>query len=158
MGFESNSERIFKIGKHLAKLRTRLRYLVFLTHSVFVDLMNTPVDFVSTTVRYEELFYRALESRHESAESTKQNAGHILFNCRSIQSDYTEKVDEIYCCRDNEFVPVHAFSEGMVPGPGRAFSCVELMPRPPIDSAATSSHLSAAHPTAAPSCSLSSRL
>ena len=26
---ESNSERIFKIGKHLAKLRTRLRYLVF---------------------------------------------------------------------------------------------------------------------------------
>jgi len=59
---------------------------------------------------------------------------------------------------NNEFVPLRALSEGMVPGPGRAFSCVELMPRPSIDSAATSSHLSAAHPTAAPSCSLSSRL
>jgi len=34
---ESNSERILKIGKYLVKLWTRVRCLVFLTHSVEVD-------------------------------------------------------------------------------------------------------------------------
>ena len=36
LGFptESNSERILKIGQYLVKLWARVRYLVFLTHSV----------------------------------------------------------------------------------------------------------------------------
>jgi len=41
---------------NIRELTDKTMVASFLTHSVFGDLMNTPVDFVSTTVRYEELF------------------------------------------------------------------------------------------------------
>jgi len=134
---ESSSEGIFKIGKHFVKLRTRLQYLFFDSQCIWrLDEYSGRLCVNNGTIRGAVLTCARKPTWVSLVYQAECLPYSILLPVYSERLHWTGWRNLLLSRHiNNEFVPVHAFSEGMITGPGRAFSCVELMPRPSIDSA-----------------------